>query len=46
VTGLAAFDWRFTASDLDDLSRPRRRPRTSADHAGRPTSTIFRRRPP
>src|SRR5660398_276730 len=26
------FDWRFTASDLDDLRRPHRQPRTSADH--------------
>ena len=32
------FEWRFTASDLDDLPRLHRRPRTSADHAGRPTA--------
>jgi hypothetical protein len=39
------FDWRFTASDLDDLPRPHRRPRTKVDHGGRPTPTNFRRRP-
>jgi hypothetical protein len=39
------FNWRFTASDLDDLPRPHRRPRTKVDYGGRPTPTNFRRRP-
>src|SRR5450759_3589899 len=37
------FEWRLTASDLDDLPHLHRRPRTSADHGGRPTSTNKRR---
>ena len=38
------FEWRFTASDLDDPPPGlHRRPRTSVDHGGRPTSTNKRR---
>jgi hypothetical protein len=38
------FEWRFTASDLDDPPPGlHRRPRTSVDHGGRSTSTNKRR---